>query len=516
MLHQNNHAMQQLSARIMDLTSEQRTALELILQNTQKSDEHRRNARLLIAYADGRETKDIAPEAGLSESRTRYWRKVFEQHGMNMFAEGFTARSKRSAKSESAHAAHGSLLSDEQGVQLRKLLQGELSDEVRRRIHLVLQYSAGKTTNEIATEVGLSESRTRYWRKAFERNGMSIFSLEHTAPETKAAAPPPHPESVARKKTPGLVGSDSFPEAGRKILHLHFHEMLQHGQSNGLGNDPEIVHRMRVATRRMRSAFDIFRDAFNAKHSSKYRKPLKNVGRALGRVRDLDVLLMHMHQYAESLPAAEAAAFHPLIEEWEKERRVRFEALLNHLQTDEYRAFCDTFEVFVNSEGKGSAAEPIVIDGVPKRIGQIAPVLIMERYTDILSFDASLETATLDQLHMLRIQFKKLRYTLEYFVDLLGPQARKVIRHVTDVQDYLGELQDDQTAGEIVTAFIHDLDMQQTTLPLMERLNSAPLLTYLAERQARKHALLTSFGDTWAQFTSREFRKKLLRALLNL
>ena len=59
---------------------------------------------------------------------------------------------------------------------------------------------------------------------------------------------------------------------------------------------------MRVATRRMRSAFEVFRGAFTEKTRKKYRKPLRNTGRALGAVRDLDVLMMHMHEYADALP----------------------------------------------------------------------------------------------------------------------------------------------------------------------------------------------------------------------
>jgi CHAD domain-containing protein len=178
--------------------------------------------------------------------------------------------------------------------------------------------------------------------------------------------------------------------------------------------------------------------------------------------------------------------------------------------------FCAEFRDFVENAGKGAATAQDVLPGVPKRMGQIAPVLVMERFTDILAFDTDLDTATLDRLHALRIQCKKLRYTMEFLQELLGPQTKKVIRHVTDLQDYLGHLQDDQTAGHMITAFVQELDDRQAHLPLGARLNAAPLLTYLAERQARKHRLLTDFPETWNVFLAEDFRRRLLESLLQL
>lgn len=527
----------------MELSREHRSALEEILQTTAPDEERHRNAHLLLEYDAGRETQDIAAEVGLSESRTRFFRRLFERVGMEMFEDGFVPQRRRG---DTGARTTSPLLNDQQRKELRAMLDEDLSEDLRRRVQIILFYADGRDTNAIADTVGLSASRTRYWRKAFERDGMDMFTGGSTPEGAGKRKRTTHMRSAlasssisvqgpsgidapagnenlgkeslgqvsAKKRTPGLLPSDSFTEAGRKILRLHFNEMIAQAQSSGLGTDPEVVHRMRVATRRMRSAFDVFRDAFTDKSRKKYRKPLKNTGRALGAVRDLDVLMMHMHAYAEALPENQAGAFQPLIEEWEKERSRNFEALLAYLHSEEYNSFCEEFEAFVETEGKGGTKEPTVIEGVPKRIGEIAPVLIIERYTDVLAFGAELETATLDQLHMLRIQFKKLRYTMEYFIELLGPHARKTIRQVTDVQDYLGLMQDDQTAGEIVTAFIQELDLRQAVLPLGERLNSAPLLTYLAERQSRKHTLLTSFGETWAKFTSRDFRKRFLRVLL--
>ncbi len=545
----------------MKLNDEQRIHLQRIIEDPSSTDEARRNAGILLQYADGAQTRDIARAVGLSESRTRFWRKVFERHGMDMFSEDFTPERRAPRESTASGPDPAHLLSDDDAARLRSMLDGDVGEDLQKRVHLILSYSSGKSTNQIAREIGLSESRTRFWRKAFERDGMRIFDLrqrgergrQETAgsgkdadggQDVRSGQDSDGGENVrrsgkpdggkpdggkpdggkpdggkkaaksAKKKSPGLLPSDSYNTAARKVLRMHFEEMLRHGESGMLGEDPEVVHKMRVATRRMRSAFDVFSQAFIPKKAKPHRKSLKRVGRVLGRVRDLDVLIMHMREYADGLSAEDAPAFETLIQEWEAQRQKDLAALREFLRSDSYTSFCAAFEHFLASEDGNAAPEPAVIEGVPKKIGQIAPVLVIERFTDVLAFDAELDTATLDQLHQLRIQFKKLRYTMEFLVDILGPQAKKVIKQVTDAQDYLGNLQDDQTAMELITAFTHELDIRQSARPLSERLNTAPLLTYLAERQSRKHTLLTSFGGTWAVFTGSDFRRRLLQSLL--
>ncbi|MBN1446731.1 MAG: CHAD domain-containing protein [Bacteroidetes bacterium] len=515
----------------MTIPDDQRRQLQDIAQSATADADARRNARLLLLYADGNQTRDVAREVGLSESRARFWRKIYERHGMQMFKKGFvperraTAGATKVGSSENDPSVNdtvrdsgkirhsGPLLTEEEAHRLRQLCDGAIGEGHQKRIHLILSYNAGKSTNEIAREIGLSPSRTRFWRKVFEREGMQMFTglLERSPREETGKM-----KKSSKKRTPGLQPEDSFAGAARKVLRMYYREMLKQGESAQLGHDPEVVHGMRVATRRMRSAFDVFHDAFIPKAVKGHRRSLRRAGKILGRVRDLDVLIMHMREYAATLTEDDAAAFLPLIREWEAQREKALNALQTYLQSTEYHSFTTVFGAFLDAEDEGIAPDPIVIEGVPRKIGQIAPVLVLQRYMDIMAFDAQLERATLDQLHLLRIQFKKMRYTLEFFIDVLGDQARAAIREVTDAQDYLGKMQDDQTAMELITAFTHELDAGQSMRPLSERLNTAPLLTYLAERQSRKHHLLTSFGDTWAGFTGELFRRRMLRTLLHV
>src|SRR5688572_21869623 len=84
---------------------------------------------------------------------------------------------------------------------------------------------------------------------------------------------------------------DTMAEAGRKVLLADFIKMLKHEAGARTGEDIEDVHDMRVATRRMRSALRLFESYFKPKWVDAYSRRLRKIARALGVVRDLDVLI---------------------------------------------------------------------------------------------------------------------------------------------------------------------------------------------------------------------------------
>jgi hypothetical protein len=143
---------------------------------------------------------------------------------------------------------------------------------------------------------------------------------------------PPHKLSPARqpyprvRKNPGIKPDDSMPEAGRKILRFHFAHMLSHEKGTRLGEDIEDLHDMRVATRRLRAAFEIFNPFFKPKTIKKHIKGLRAIGRALGRVRDLDVFMEKAAVYLDTLLDEERPGLEPLLTAWRQERAIEREA----------------------------------------------------------------------------------------------------------------------------------------------------------------------------------------------
>ena len=78
---------------------------------------------------------------------------------------------------------------------------------------------------------------------------------------------------------------------GAKIIQRHLAAMAAEVEGVRAAEDIECIHRMRVATRRMRTALTLFSDCFPKQDYKKIQKDVRKITRALGEARDLDVQL---------------------------------------------------------------------------------------------------------------------------------------------------------------------------------------------------------------------------------
>jgi CHAD domain-containing protein len=325
----------------------------------------------------------------------------------------------------------------------------------------------------------------------------------------KKAPEIPFPEPRPRV---GILPEDPMAEAGRKVLLYHFAEMLRHEEGTRLGEDIEELHDMRVATRRMRAAFEVFGDYFEPKAIKLHLRGSRATGRALGRVRDLDVFMEKARRFMDAQPEDQRAGLDPLLVAWQAGREQARQAMLQHLDSQEYKTFKHKFNRFLQTPGAG-VLRPQARSVEPNRVLEIAPGLIYSRLAAVRAYDAILENASLEQLHALRIEFKKLRYAVEYFREVLGLEAKEVIDDLKKMQDHLGDLNDANVATQILQEFLEEWEPGQALLPLNERQNAEPIVAYLAARHAERHQLIVTFSSVWAHFNREEFRRKLALAV---
>jgi CHAD domain-containing protein len=411
------------------------------------------------------------------------------------------------------------LLQPDQIPLLEKLTASDHSS-IQRRARMLLLYNAGKGSREIAKTVGLAPRSVRYWRREFLKRGMDIFSTAADSESSELHAGEPvlgEPAPVSRpfprvRKNPGIEADDSMAEAGRKILRFHFAHMINHEKGTRLGEDIEELHDMRVATRRMRAAFEVFKPFFRPKVIKKHLKGMRTTGRALGRVRDLDVFMEKAGHYLTALPEEERPGLEPLLTAWQQERATERDKMLAHLDSRGYQQFKQAFNDFTSIPGAG--ALPISkTDTRPDLVRHVVPVLIYTSLAAVRAYDSILSNARIEQLHALRIEFKKLRYTLEFFREVLGTQSREVINDLKVLQDHLGDLNDANVACQILREFIESWEERQILVPLHERQNPEPVVGYLAAKHAERHKLMVSFPQAWAHFNRQEFLENLALAV---
>jgi CHAD domain-containing protein len=288
--------------------------------------------------------------------------------------------------------------------------------------------------------------------------------------------------------------------------------MLSHEEGTLLGENIEELHDMRVATRRMRTAFDIFGPAFDPKIIRHYLKGLRTTGRVLGEVRDMDVLLQNAIAYQGNMKEIKRPGLEPLLSGWKQTIDKKRAKLTKHLQSEAYYNFKYNFNLFLQ------ASEYIGVPlsqngGTNSLVRDIVPVLVYSRYAAVRAYVAILPTASVTQLHTLRIEFKKFRYLLEYFREILGDNAGQSITELKQLQDHLGELHDSDVACQLVRNFLKDWEEDQIGTPIPERLNPEPIVTYLAYVHAVRYRLISSFPELWKKFSRPEFRQMIAQAI---
>lgn len=423
-------------------------------------------------------------------------------------------------------------LSDAEKSQLTQIA-GNDNKNLSRRAMIILMSEAGRSPANIAGELELSVRTVRRWQKEFAQKRLAIFAAEvlqqspppsevksddklQVKPKSKPARAKRKAQAVVNyrpRQKIGLKPTDTMAEAGRKVLGFHFAHMLKHESGARLGEDIEALHDMRVATRRMRAALRVFGSAFTNKKHKRLTKGLQATGRALGPVRDLDVLLEKLAHYRQELPPeSDRPGLTPLLNGWDSQRQAARSKMLAYLDSQEYFRFKQYLLKFVKTKDFGTRPQP---RGVPvaDQLQYIVPRLIYSRYEEVGAYEPLLQNASVETLHQLRLTFKAFRYTLEFFQELLGKEVQAVISEVKAMQDHLGALNDAEVTSHLLRDFLADWEKQQAELPLVERQSPAQVMGYLNSTVEERHRLLVSFPQAWANFNRSKFRRQLAQAI---
>ncbi len=401
----------------------------------------------------------------------------------------------------------------------------------KRRAQIILLSEAGTSAVAIAQTVDLSESQVYRWRREWGAGRLDIFppAAGESLSEKSAAAQPEIVDEdeydelqpgVSEPRLPlvlhqtiGMLPDDAMAEAGRKALYFHFERMLLFEPGSRQGEDIEAVHDMRVSTRRMRSALRLFAPFFKPKAIKPYSRELRTLAGLLGTVRDLDVLMAHARAFEAANPPADLS---PLFRTWNKRLNKARAALVAHLDGDTFDAFVEAYNAFLTKPGKGAISLPDAGDPTAYQVRHVAPRLIYAHYEQVRAYETVLDDAPLDTLHALRIDFKRLRYALEFFSDVLGPEAAQVIKIIKGMQDHLGDLNDARDAAAMLHAIVERHDAKYSGVPVFMRPDMSGVIAYANARDAQRDELLATFPRAWAVFMREDVRRKLALAIAAL
>jgi CHAD domain-containing protein len=133
---------------------------------------------------------------------------------------------------------------------------------------------------------------------------------------------------VARARdVPGFDCEESFSASAERVVAVRAAEVFAHSEGVLDMDDIEALHDMRVATRRLRAALEVFAPCFPVKRQRKALKRVKALADALGERRDRDVAIEFLTEFADEAPEADGAAIKALIERLRREQRQANEEL---------------------------------------------------------------------------------------------------------------------------------------------------------------------------------------------
>jgi CHAD domain-containing protein len=308
--------------------------------------------------------------------------------------------------------------------------------------------------------------------------------------------------ALLKKNNQTVQPIDVMAEAGRKVLLTDWIKMLECEAGSRTGEDIEDVHDMRVSIRRMRSLLRLLRPYYDEREAKQIRESMRRIGLSLGVVRDLDVLLENLHTYQLTQEAEQQAALQEVIDDLEARRVAARAMLVILLDSKFYRRFVKSFSEFLLTPEAG-VSQVKTTGVVPSQIRHLLPVLVHDRLAAVRAYDSILAEADALTLHGLRIECKRLRYTVSLFSDLLGDTHADYVTEVKILQDCLGHMNDVATARLQLDTY---LDSSHNTA-------LAPYFAHMEAQEAEQKAKLSAL---WTHFNSRKVQQKLVTALLAL
>ncbi len=250
------------------------------------------------------------------------------------------------------------------------------------------------------------------------------------------------------------IRSEAVCVYGSKIINMHV--LAMHAEIAGVmeAKDIEYIHRMRVASRRLRSALAIFEGCFSRKDFKSYSRDVRDVTRSLGTARDLDVQLAVLENIFPIFSDPKLAPGMRRLELRLKQQRADAQkdvlTAIKTLQAD---------DTLVNL-AKWAASFREMSEGVylfSPALYELAFSGINARLKEFLDHaDYVLDERNVTELHNMRISAKRLRYTMEAFADLYGANLKPFINQTRKFQDILGDIHDADVWGEMIPHFIQE------------------------------------------------------------
>ena len=317
------------------------------------------------------------------------------------------------------------------------------------------------------------------------------------------------PGDYAAKPDYQIAPGTRADEAAKEILRCTLAVMRANEGGIKADLDTEFLHDYRTALRRTRSALSLIPDVFPPEITAHYKEAFARFGQRTNLLRDLDVYLLAEPDYRAMLPDALRTSIDPLFDHLRAQRRQALKEVIDNLESMPYASMMEAWAAFLhapvpNTPVASNALLPI--DAVARR-------QIRKRFRRVIKDGKrTLAHARDEVVHALRIDCKKLRYSMEFFASLFPKKEfDQLIRQLKTLQDDLG--------------VFNDLSVQQAYLLQMAEVLPAGdargkkalvAIGFLVEKLAdEQQAMKPRLAQTFTEFATARNRKMFRQLVRN-
>ncbi len=348
-----------------------------------------------------------------------------------------------------------------------QILKPVASIDTRRTVHRLLD-PAGAVLAEVCDDSVSARSIApggaatvtgwREWEVELAEGSRDLLDVIEAELRQAGAAPAAGPSKLARvleSRLPGeehavrTVPSRRGPAAA--VLHTHLHNEiaeLKLRDPQVRQDKPDSVHKMRVATRRLRSTLATFRPLVDREITDPLRQELKWLAGILGDARDAEVMRARLALMIAEQPSE--LVIGPVARRVDKEMRAAYRTaharVVDALDSARYFDLLDGLDALDTAPPwTASAEEPA---------GEVLPVRVRRDWKRLRkqadSIDAAMPLERDHQLHELRKAAKRVRYAAEALESVFGQDAKALAKAAKNMQEPLGDHQDSVVLRELL------------------------------------------------------------------
>jgi triphosphatase len=200
----------------------------------------------------------------------------------------------------------------------------------------------------------------------------------------------------------------------------------------------EGVHQCRVALRRLRSAFKIYRPLLRGKRITAIDDDVRWLGKILGQARDIDVLQTELLEPAIAA-LGETEQLAPLMDTLVGKKAEAYRQVADALSSARYRHLLIHLCELVYAEDLGKTGE----DRLDAPLAELAAAALSRAHDKLLKRGSGFEVLSKPERHEVRIALKRLRYALDFFAGVFaGASKKKFVKALERLQEDLGRMND--------------------------------------------------------------------------